>query len=409
MIPVGDADPAALAKLASKCELPLTRKLIARRLSEDIEKNPAPLNELLKLAAVKSASFQADILTGLSEALRGWRKAQKPPAWDALQKKLSGATNSALRDRVRDLSLLFGDGRALDEVKRVALDDKADLASRRAGLETLIATRPPELRDICEKLLRVQFLNSTAVRGLALFDDPAIGEKLAESYLRFHPSERAAVIETLASRPAFAGPLLDEMAAGRIPRADMTAFHARQIRSFNDANLTKRLGEVWGELRDSPSEKRQLVAVLKARLTPDVLAAADKSAGRVVFNTACANCHTLYGHGGQVGPDLTGSGRDNLDYLLENTVDPSAVVTADFRMSIVDLKDHRTLNGLIAAKTDRTITLKTMTETVTLERAEIEKIQESSLSLMPEGLLEALSETQARDLIAYLMHRSQVP
>ena len=190
-------------------------------------------------------------------------------------------------------------------------------------------------------------------------------------------------METLASRPAFAGPLLDEMAAGRIPRADMTTFHARQIRSFNDATLTQRLGAVWGELRDSPAEKRQFIARMKAKLTPAALAAADKSAGRVVFNTACATCHTLYGHGGQVGPDLTGSGRDNLDYLLDNIVDPSAVVTADFRMSIVDLKDDRTLNGLIAAKTDCTITLKTMTETLTLERAEIEKIQESSLSLMP--------------------------
>jgi putative membrane-bound dehydrogenase-like protein len=409
LIPVGDAAPAALAKLAGDSQIPLPRKFIARRLGEDIEKNPGPLNDLLKLTAAKSVPFQADILAGLSEALRGWRKARKPPAWDNLQAKLAGTSNRALRDRVRDLSALFGDGRALDEVKRIALDDKSDLVSRRAALESLMATRPPELRDICEKLLGAKFLNSTAVRGLALFDDPAVGEKLAESYLRFHPSERGAVMETLVSRPAFAGPLLEEMAAGRIPRADMTAFHARQIRSFNDANLTKRLGEVWGQLRDSPAEKKQFIAQLKTKLTPTVLAAADKSQGRAVFNTACATCHTLYGHGGQVGPDLTGSGRDNLDYLLDNVVDPSAVVSADFRMSIVDLKDDRTLNGLIAAKTDRTITLKTMTETVTLERSEIERIQESSLSLMPEGLLEALTETQQRDLIAYLMNRTQVP
>ncbi|MEO8428844.1 MAG: c-type cytochrome, partial [Verrucomicrobiota bacterium] len=139
------------------------------------------------------------------------------------------------------------------------------------------------------------------------------------------------------------------------------------------------------------------------------LSQADKSQGRVVFNTACAACHTLYGDGGKVGPDLTGAGRDNLDYLLENTIDPSAVVTADFRMSVVNLKDGRVLNGLIAAKTDRTLTLKTMTETLTFERGEIQSVQESSLSLMPEGLLEALAPEQARDLIAYLMHKSQVP
>jgi putative heme-binding domain-containing protein len=76
-------------------------------------------------------------------------------------------------------------------------------------------------------------------------------------------------------------------------------------------------------------------------------------------------------------------------------------------MSIVELKDGRTLNGLIAAKTERTLTLKTMTETLTVERAEIASIRESTLSLMPEGLLEALPVEQARDLIAYLMHKSQ--
>jgi putative membrane-bound dehydrogenase-like protein len=409
LIPVGDAAPATLARLAGDCQWPLTRRLIARRLGEDLEKNPVPLNDLLKLTSSRSESFQADILAGLSEAVRGWRKAQKPAAWDRLQAKLSGSANVALRDRVRDLSALFGDGRALDEVKRVALDRNAELAFRRAALLTLIENRPPDLREICEQLLSVSFLNSTAVRGLALFDDPDIGETLAGSYNRFHPSERAAVIETLASRPSFAGPLLDEVAARRIPRADVTPYHARQIRSFNKPALTKRLAEVWGELRDSPAEKKEFIAQLKAKLTPGVLVVADKSAGRAVFNTACASCHTLYGHGGQVGPDLTGSGRDNLDYLLENTVDPSAVVNADFRMTVVDLKDDRTLNGLITAKTERTITLKTQTETVTLDRSEIENIQESSLSLMPEGLLEGLSETQVRDLIAYLIHRTQVP
>jgi putative heme-binding domain-containing protein len=69
----------------------------------------------------------------------------------------------------------------------------------------------------------------------------------------------------------------------------------------------------------------------------------------------------------------------------------------------------RTLNGLVAAKTDRTLTLKTMTETLALERGEIAEIRESSVSLMPEGLLEALTPEQARDLVAYLMHKSQVP
>jgi putative heme-binding domain-containing protein len=409
LIPVGDEQPADLAKLAADCQIPLTRKLMARRLAEDIEKKPGPLNDLLSLASKRPESLQGDILKGLSEALRGWSKARKPEGWDGFLKKAGESSNATLRERIRDLSALFGDGRALDEVKRVALDSKAELAFRRAALQTLIEKRPPDLREICEQLLKVRFLNSTAIRGLALFDDAEIGEKLAGSYREFHPSERGVVMETLVSRPAFARALLEEMGDQRIPRSDMTPFHARQIRSFNDPSLTRQLAEVWGELRDSPAEKQQLITHWKSKLTAATLASADKSNGRIVFNKTCAACHTLYGHGGQVGPDLTGSGRDNLDYLLDNIVDPSAVVNADFRMTVVELKDGRTLNGLVASRTERTVTLKTMTETVTIERAQIEGLHESSLSLMPEGLLETLSEKEVRDLIAYLRHPVQVP
>ena len=122
-----------MAKLAVQCELPRTRQFIARRLVEDIEKNPAPVNVLFDFAAAsKSEAIQADLLIGLTDGLAGWHKVKKPGAWDALAQKLSDSANIAIRDRVRDLSVLFGDGRALDEVKRLALDARADLNTRRA-------------------------------------------------------------------------------------------------------------------------------------------------------------------------------------------------------------------------------------------------------------------------------------
>jgi putative membrane-bound dehydrogenase-like protein len=409
LIPVADADPDALVRLAAQSELPLTRKLMTRRLAEDIENNPAPLNDLLKLTASKPAAFQTDILNGMTDGLIGWRKARKPAAWDALATNLAKSSDAHLRDRVQELSVLFGDGRALEAVKKVAVDQHADLSARKAALQTVIDSRPPDLQPLCEQLLQEQFINSVAARGLATFDDPAVGVKLVKAYRQFHASERGQLLSALVSRVAFAGALLDAVAEGKIPPAAISVFHARQIRSLNDAELNKKLAKTWGELRDSAGEKQQLIAKWKTQLTPAALAKADKSHGRLVFNTVCAACHTLYGEGRKVGPDLTGSGRDNLDYLLENILDPSAVVTADYRMSIVDLKDGRVLNGVVAAKTERTVTIAGMTENLTLERNEIAKIQDSTLSLMPEGLLEALPPEEARDLIGYLMSRSQIP
>ena len=257
--------------------------------------------------------------------------------------------------------------------------------------------------------MRVRFLNAVAVRGLALFDDPAVGRTLAANYRTFHPSERPVALDVLASRPSFARALLDRIAAGAIPRQDLTAFHARQIRSLGDPALTGRLAEVWGELRDSPADRPSGSRRSRRRLDPAALARADRGRGRAVFERVCASCHKLYGHGGEVGPDLTGAGRDNLDYLLENLVDPSASVSADFRMVVVAMNDGRVLNGLVRRQTDRTLTLQTQTEALTLDREEIEEVKPSPLSLMPEGLLDPLGEAEVRDLIAYLMHRTQVP
>jgi putative heme-binding domain-containing protein len=314
-----------------------------------------------------------------------------------------------MHQQVRELDVLFGDGRALDEVRRLALDESAGIDERKAALRTLIEGRPADLRAICERLVPVRFLNSVAVRGLALFDDPAIGRSLAHHYRSFHPSERPAAIEVLASRPAFARALLDQVAAGRISRDDITAFHARQILSLGDAALTRRLAEVWGELRATAADRRGRIAELKQRLSPATLAAADRSRGRALFDRLCANCHRLHGQGGQIGPDLTGSGRENLDYLLENIVDPGATVSADFRMVIVAMRDGRVLNGLVKAQSPRTLTLQTQTEALTLDRDEIESVRPSRSSLMPDGLLDPLRSDEVRDLIGYVSHPTQVP
>jgi putative membrane-bound dehydrogenase-like protein len=410
LIPVGDSDPERLSVIATTngC-LPLVRHFAARRLAEDIEKNPEPVNRLLDFAEFGETAEQLEILTGLNEGMTGWRKATKPALWDRFVKSLGDIKDDTLRARVRELSVLFGDGRALDEVKKIALDEKADISARKAALQSLIEANPPELRAVCEQLLNTRFLNAVAVRGLSRFDDPALGDKLAKSYRNFHGSERGAVLETLISRAAFAKALLAEVAAGKIPRADVTPFHARQIRAFKDPALDKLLTEAWGELREPAADKQALIAKLKSRLTPGTLAKADLPAGRAVFTTLCATCHRLYGQGGEIGPDLTGAGRDNLDYLLENIADPSAVVNADFRMTIVEMKDGRILAGVVPAQTARTVTIRALTGSTTVERGDIKKMEQSAVSMMPEGLLEAISETQARDLIGYLMQKTQVP
>ncbi|MFM2167866.1 MAG: hypothetical protein RIS79_2237 [Verrucomicrobiota bacterium] len=387
----------ALLELAKACSWPRVTRWIARKLATE----PEALNALL---AINSSE---EVLEGMAEAFKGIRKAPKPANWDRIVvPALAGSVpaQAGTTKLIRDLSILFGDGRALDDVKKLALDDKADITARESALKTLIEARPVDLREVCTKLIDVRGLNTTAARGLAMFDDPEIGRQLAKNYRKF----AASLMDTLVARPAFAKAMLAEMAAGRIPRTELSAFHARQIRAFNDVALTRQLVDAWGELRESAADKKQLIAKLKGDLQPDVLAKANLSNGRVLFTAVCGACHVMYGQGGKIGPDLTGSGRASLDYLLENIADPSGVVSADYRMRLLTLKDGRQLSGVIAGKTDRTLTLRTLTESLTLDRSEITKTDTSPLSMMPEGLLLALQPDQVRDLIAYLMHPVQV-
>ena len=130
-------------------------------------------------------------------------------------------------------------------------------------------------------------------------------------------------------------------------RADVPAFQIRQMQGFPDDEIRRRVAELWPELRTIPAAKRERIAQLRARLDAQTLAAADLPDGRKLFVQTCANCHTLFGTGGKIGPDLTGAQRSDLGYLLENIIDPAATVAADYRMSTLALADGRLLNGIV--------------------------------------------------------------
>ena len=131
--------------------------------------------------------------------------------------------------------------------------------------------------------------------------------------------------------------------------------------------------------------------------------------GRAVFAKSCQQCHTLFGVGGQVGPDLTGSNRRDLDYVLSNVLDPSALIGKDYLAHIVATADGRVLTGIIRAEDKYTLTLVTANETITLPKSDVEARRQSDQSMMPEDLWTPLSEHEIRSLVSYLASPAQVP
>jgi putative membrane-bound dehydrogenase-like protein len=410
--PLVGAQPLAGVELALASQHRVVRQFIARRLAEDIETKPDGLERLLAAVQNSDDAFTPpaqDILRGMGEALRGWRKAKPPASWAAFANGASSSNDPEITQRVRDLSVVFGDGRALGDVSHILTDRMADPLARRNALRTMLDSKTDNLAPLLKRLLNEEAVRTDAIVGLLELDDPDAPALAVSRYQTAVASDRAQLLAALVTRSSAAAALLQAIADGRIPRADLTPFHARQITSLEDATLTKRLGEVWGSVRTSDAEKRASSARFRQELSAERLKSADLVHGRQLFNLACAACHKLYGEGGNVGPDLTGSGRSQLDYLLENIIDPSAVVSADYRMSIATLKDDRVLNGLLRDQTARTVTIQSQTGLTTIERTEIESLQDSALSVMPEGLLEGLPADDRRDLIGYLMHPQQVP
>jgi putative heme-binding domain-containing protein len=128
-----------------------------------------------------------------------------------------------------------------------------------------------------------------------------------------------------------------------------------------------------------------------------------------VFTKTCAQCHTLFDTGGKIGPELTGAQRENLDYVLSNVLDPSAVMANEYRMQLLQTSDGRVLTGIVKQEDEAGLTLQTATEQVMIPKAEIEVRQTTDASMMPDGLLNELSLEEVRALVAYLRSKQQVP
>ncbi|MCL4204083.1 MAG: c-type cytochrome [Pirellulaceae bacterium] len=402
--------PASALQLAEHTRIPVLRLFIARRLTTELDRTPQPVDRLLQLAAASdSLDFQRDILEGMSEALRGWRQATPPASWTAAQGALQRRGDDRLTALIRELALVFGDGRAMDELRSLAGDASKPPELRRRALESLIENRPADLAPLLIRLARDRAVDSAAIRGLAAYNDPETPQVVLQQMERLDADGRRECINTLCARPTFAVALLEAVGRGQVARSEISAYHARQLASLNDSQVDRLLLEHWGAIRETSAEKAELVHQFKERLTDRYLSAADMSNGRLVFKTVCANCHRLYGQGEQIGPDLTGSNRDNLDYLFNKLVDPSASVPQDYRISTIFLADGRVLAGIVGAATDRTIQIQMQDQRLTIHRDDIEEIVPSTLSLMPEGLLKPLDDVQIRDLIAYLRGQNQVP
>jgi putative heme-binding domain-containing protein len=412
MEPLAELDPDRALDLGMRAgrQIPLLREFMLRRIgaSGDTE---AIARLLAGLDRVDTVEQQMAFLSALRTALIGQRTADKPAQWDAVAAKLSDSPEIEVQLAAAGLGVTFGDRSAAQRLERELADSGRPTSSRAEALAALLAAKH-DLVDTLTKLLaktdEPTQLREAAIRGLAQYDDARIGPALVESYPSFSESQRRAAIATLSARAPSAAALLTAMGDGRIAPSDLTADLARQMELMGDANVNALLLKNWGQVRASGADKMAAMDEMKQLLAQRDLPKPDVALGRAMFAKTCQRCHTLFGEGEKLGPDLTGSNRANLDYLLENIIDPSAVMAHEYRQSIFLTEDGQVITGLLRSETEKAATVQTAEALVVIPIDEIAERRTSELSMMPDNQLQQFSPHEIRSLIAYLRGRNQV-
>ena len=361
------------------------------------------------LRGTADPELQLDILRGLNSAFKGRRRLPMPKGWEAVEAQLERSPNADVRALAQSLSLTFGSTSALVTLRNTASDRSADLNARRTALTSLLDAKDTGLPPILLGLLDDATLRGAALRGLAGYDDPKAPAAILAVFDSLEVAEKRDALNTLAARAPNAKALMAALAEGKVPRNVLTADIFRQLHNLKNAEIDADLQKVYGTIRESSADKQKEIERYKRIYWAGGSQPGDGPRGRAVFVRTCQQCHTLFDVGGKVGPELTGSNRGDLDYILQNILDPNAVIPNEYRASTIDLKDGRSLTGIVKQQDGKSVTVLTQTETLVLPRNEIDSIQQSELSMMPEGLLAPLSDQEVRDLIYYLGRTGQVP
>lgn len=403
--PLIQVDTSRFVSLGAQSSLRRLRTNVARRVA-DSEYAQSGLGMLVsQLTPEIDDQVTEDLLSGVLQGLEGRRGLKMPEEWPSVFHRLSQSDNPKLQNQAIRLAVIFKDQSALRQLRGIASNPKEPPTKRNLAIDTLVDQRLRGFERDLLGLINDESVRSSVLRGLAAYQSTETPAVILASYNSMQPEDRQLAQLTLASRATWASELLTAVEEDRIEASEISAYCARQIRSLDDKKLSARLTEQWGGVRETSADKQRQIQRIKKWLSDKELDRANLKAGKQLFVQHCQNCHRLFDEGGTVGPDITGAQRHNLDYMLENVVDPNAAVAKDYQIEIILTDGGRTVTGIVIAEDNQVVTVQTATERVSLAQDDIERRKKSPLSIMPEGLLTPLSEQQIRDLFGYLRSR----
>ncbi|TAE56110.1 MAG: dehydrogenase [Bacteroidetes bacterium] len=382
--------------LAAGSKMPFIAECTARRLVD-----ADALTPLVAALGKRPAQLNA-MLSGMIAGLEGRSDLKAPANWAAVYAAIK--SDKSAGPLAVEVAQLFGNTEAAQQYLSTLRQSGASLQSRQEALQGLASRQRAELLPVLPELLNDPALRTDAIRAMAAYDHEPFGHLLVSGFKRYNAREQGEALQTLSSRASYGRILTQAIRDNTISRQDVPAYVARQLRRVVGNGFV----EVWGPIDQISGDKAVAYKRYQGLLTEQALAGANLANGRALFTRTCAACHQLYGEGGHIGPDITGSNRANISYLLTNLIEPSSDIQDDYRMVVITSRDGRTYSGNVIAENDRQVTLRVIgQDQLVLNKSEIQSRETAEVSMMPEGLLKTLTDQEVVDLVAYLRTNQQ--
>ncbi len=368
---------------------------LARRLAVDGKRQELLLvAELLRRAPGPAQAAQ--LMKGFEEAYRGRTMTGLP---EELVSAIAAAGGASLAIRLRQ-----GDAAAVTEALGIVGDPKAKLEDRllytRSFGEVRHADAVPVLLKIAVSATADAKLRRAALASLGAYDDDHIAASILEALPELPNEVRPAAFTLLAGRAKWTQSLLAGLQSGQLNLSLVPAEIADELRTSRDQPIREAATKLFPKATTAGYDFQKKLAEVETALSR---APGNPYAGEATFMQRCASCHKLFFKGGNIGPELTSYQRDNLGTMLISIVNPNAEIREGYQFINVQTTDGRSLSGFQVDRDKQVTVLRGLDgQDVTIHAEQIKEVQPVGRSLMPEGLLNDLSEQQLRDFFAYL-------
>jgi putative heme-binding domain-containing protein len=389
--PLVKTNPKLGLELLKNCQVPMIANYIARRLVDANE------YELLISYIGNIKKNLTHVLEGMKDGLEGRFDLNAPKNWNAVYKKLT-LKKGVVATLATQISQRFGETDATQKYIALLKNNKSSIDQRKEAINYLAAGKKVELKNEIPNLFSQIPLRMDVISAIANFNEDNLGALIVSNYKALSIVEKRRAIETLSSRPKYGWQLTQALKNQTIPKSDIPAYTARQLLRVVGSGFI----EYWGPIEQEQSLEK---AYIKYRniLTPAAILEANAKKGEIVFQKSCGSCHKMYGNGGNIGPELTGSNRANLDYFLFNVLNPSGEIQEDYKLVVITTRDGRTYSGNVIAENDRQVTMRIVgKESSKINKSDIQSREVMPSSLMPVGILETIQENEVLDLVKYM-------